>query len=142
MIKEIAVLRRFNEITSKCPKQDTLFSIKYWFNLGGQETSHHGCKNVGSGAKHQYKQTKSTQNNKRDSCLIFAAVVCVYWYTGLPLVCYMKIFALNVNVVDEIFFQILFVWQENDLVFSSVFEKIKLKNNNIKIAPPPPTHTH
>ena len=127
VIKEIAFLRRFNEITSKCPKQDTLFPAKYWFNLGGQEKSRHGCKNVGSDAKHQYKQTKSTQNNKRDSCLIFAAVVCVYWYTGLPLVCYMKIFALNVNVVDEIFFQILFVWQENDLVFSSVFKKIKLK---------------
>ena len=127
MIKEIAVLRRFNEISSKCPKQDTLFSAKYWFNLGGQETSRHGCKNVGSDAKHQFKQTKSTQNNKRDSFLFFAAVVCVYWYTGLPLVCYMKIFALNVNVVYEIFFQILFVWQENDLVFSSVFEKIKLK---------------
>ena len=84
-------------------------------------------RNDGSNAKHQYKQTKSTRNNKRDACLIFAAVVCVYWYTGLPLVCYMKIFALNVNVVDEIFFRILFVWQENDLVFSSVFEKIKLK---------------
>ena len=55
----------------------------------------------------------------------------------------MKIFALNVNVVDEIFFQILFVWQENDLVFSSVFKKNKIKNNNIKIAPcPPPPHTH
>ena len=37
-----------------------LFSAKYWFNLGGQETSRHGCKNVGSDAKHQYKQTKST----------------------------------------------------------------------------------
>ena len=125
MIKEITVLRRFNETTSKCPKQDTLFSAKYWFNLGGQETSCHGSNNVGSDAKHQYKQTKSSQNNKRDSCLIFAAVVCVYWYTGLSLVCYLKIFALNVNVIGEIFFQILFVWQENDLVFSSVFEKIK-----------------
>ena len=117
MIKEIAVLRRFNKITSKCLKQDTLFFAKYWFNLGGQETSCNGCKNVGSDAKHQYKQTKSPQNNKRDSRLIFAAVVCIYWYTGLPLVCYMKIFALNVNVVDELFFQILSVWQENDLVF-------------------------
>ena len=38
-----------------------------------------------------------------------------------------SIFALNVNVVDEIFFQTLFVWQENDLVFSSIFEKINLK---------------
>ena len=41
----------------------------------------------------------------------------------------------------KIFFQILFVWQENDLVFSSEFEKIALQeNNNIKIAPFP-THT-
>ena len=36
-----------------------------------------------------------------------------------------KIFALN--VVDEIFFQILLVWQENDLVFSSELEKIIFK---------------
>ena len=36
------------------------------------------------------------------------------------------------------FFKILFVWQENDLGFSSDFEKIALqKNNYIK-----PTHTH
>ena len=27
----------------------------------------------------------------------------------------------------KIFFQILFVWQENDLVFSSEFEKIALQ---------------
>ena len=48
----------------------------------------------------------------------------------------------------KIFFQIQFVWQENDLVFSSEFEKNSItKNNNIKIAPPPPPpppppHTH
>ena len=39
----------------------------------------------------------------------------------------------------KIFFQFLFVRQENDLVFSSEFEKITLKNNSIKIAPP---YTH
>ena len=92
-----------------------LFSAKYWFNLGGQETSRHGCKNVGSNAKHQYKEPKSTQNNKRDTHLyLFAAVVCVYWYTGLPLVCYMKIFAFKMFSM-KIFFRTLFVWQENDL---------------------------
>ena len=63
----------FNESTLKCPKQDTLFSAKYWFNLGGQETSRHGCKNVGSDEKHQYKQTKSTQHNKRDTQLLCAS---------------------------------------------------------------------
>ena len=35
----------------------------------------------------------------------------------------------------KIFFQILIVWQENDLVFSSEFEKNSIKDNNIKIAP-------
>ena len=113
-----------------------LFSAKYWFNLGRQKTSRHGCINVGSDTKHQYKQTKSTQNNKETLMSIFAAVVCVYWYTGLPLECYMKIFALN--VVDEIFFQILLVWQENDLVFSSeLIRKNNIQNNNIKKSPAP-----
>ena len=32
----------------------------------------------------------------------------------------------------EIFFQIMFVWQENDLVFSSDFVNKHYKNNNIK----------
>ena len=31
-----------------CLKEGTLFSARYWFNLGGQETLRHGCKNVGS----------------------------------------------------------------------------------------------
>ena len=47
--------------------------------------------------------------------------------------------------VKMLFFQFLFVWQENDLVFSSELEKIALKNNNIKkppAPPPPPPHTH
>ena len=42
----------------------------------------------------------------------------------------------------KIFFLILFVWQENDLVLSSEFEKNSItKNNNMKIAPFS-THTH
>ena len=44
----------------------------------------------------------------------------------------------------KIFFQILFVWEENDLVFSSELEKIALKqqHKNSPPAPPPPQHTH
>ena len=44
----------------------------------------------------------------------------------------------------KIFFQILFVWHENNLVFSSEFEKNRINSitkNNVKIAPFP-THTH
>ena len=33
----------------------------------GRKTSSHDCKNVGSDAKHHYKQAKSTQKNNRDS---------------------------------------------------------------------------
>ena len=40
----------------------------------------------------------------------------------------------------KIFFQILFVWEENDLVFSSELEKITFKQQ--PAPPPPPTHTH
>ena len=39
----------------------------------------------------------------------------------------------------KIFFQILFDWQENDLVFSSDFEKIALQNQH-QISPLPSTH--
>ena len=50
------------------------------------------------------------------------------------------------NDVDEIFFQILFVWQENDFVFSSEFEKSiksnKKKNSHLPPPPPPPPPTH
>ena len=42
----------------------------------------------------------------------------------------------------KIFFQILFVWQENDLRFSSDFEKIELQKTTASKQPPPPTHTH
>ena len=63
----------FNESTSKCPKQDALFSAKYWFNVDGQETSRHGCKNVGRDAKNQYKQTKSI---KRETHLYFLVLLC------------------------------------------------------------------
>ena len=88
----------------------------------GREKSRHDCKNVGSDAKHQCKQTKSTQNNKRHSSLNFTAVVCVYWYTGLSLACYLENIRV-INVGNENIFQILFVWQENDFVISSEFEK-------------------
>ena len=47
------------------------------------------------------------------------------------------------NVLDmvsmKIFFQILFVWQENDLGFSSDFEKIALQKTTSK--QPPTLHT-
>ena len=46
--------------------------------------------------KHQCKQTKSTQN----SSIHFAAVVCVYWYTGLYLACYLENIRV-IYVVDE-----------------------------------------
>ena len=45
----------------------------------------------------------------------------------------------------KIFFQIMFVWEENDLVFSSELEKIALKQqykNSPLPPPPPPPHTH
>ena len=43
----------------------------------------------------------------------------------------------------KIFFQILFVWQENDLVFSSEFDKIALKQQHKNSpCPSPPTHTN
>ena len=56
----------------------------------------------------------------------------------------MKIFALKMLSM-KIFFQNLFVWHGNDLVFNSEFEKNSIINNNIKVAPcppPPSTHTH
>ena len=49
----------------------------------------------------------------------------------------------------KIFFQILLVWQENDLVFSyeiALKQQHNNNNNTMTIAPcpppPPPTHTH
>ena len=42
----------------------------------------------------------------------------------------------------KIFFQILFVWQENDLVFSYEFEKIALQKQQLKNRPILFTHTH
>ena len=47
----------------------------------------------------------------------FAAVVCVYWYSMLYDNIRIKILSM------KIFFQILFVWEENDLVFSSDWKK-------------------
>ena len=72
-----------------------------------RETSRYDCKNVGSDAKHKCKQTKSTQNNKskRHASLNFAAVVCVYWHTGLSLVCYLEniriIYGVNENILSN-----------------------------------------
>ena len=45
--------------------------------------------NINTNKQNQLKLTKETLISN------FAAVVCVYWYTGLPLVCDMKIFALK-----------------------------------------------
>ena len=87
-----------------------------------RETLRHDCKDVGSDAKHQCKQTKLTQNNKRDA----HAVVCVYWYTGLSLACYLE----NIHViyaVDENIIQNSVCLASNDVVFSSEFEKIALQ---------------
>ena len=88
----------------------------------------------------------ATQNIKADKqnqlkithlSLVFAAVVCVYWYSML----YDNI---GVEILSmKIFFQILFVWEENDLVFSSELEKIALKQQHKNSPPPPPPpHTH
>ena len=142
----IAILRRFNESTSKCPKQDTLFSAKYCFNLGGQETSRHGCKmlaatqNINTNKQNQLKITKETQF----CCSCVRLLVHRFTFSLLYENIRFK------NVVDE---NILpNSWQENDLVFSSEFEKNSIINNNIKSPlsspppppppPPPPTHTH
>ena len=67
----------------------------------------------------------SKKKQKRHSSLIFAAVVCVYWYTGLPLVCYVEHIRALKMVSMKIFFQIMFVWQENDLVFIIALNSIK-----------------
>ena len=62
-------------------------SAKYWFNLGGQETSRVMAakmlaltQNINTNKQNQLKITKETLISN------FVAVVCVYLYTGLPLV--------------------------------------------------------
>ena len=52
------------------------------------------AQNSNTNKQNQLKITNETLNS------IFAAVVCVYWYTCIPLVCYMKIFEFK-TVVDE-----------------------------------------
>ena len=81
---------------------------------------------------------KQNQLKITHSSLIFAAVVCVYWYSMLYDNIRIKILSM------KIFFQILFVWEENDLVFSSELEKIAFKqqHKNSPLPPPPPPHTH
>ena len=72
--------------------------------------------NININKQNQLKITKETLiSNFCYSCVRLL----VHRFT---LVCYMKIFALKMLSM-KLFFQILFVWQENDLVFSSEIEK-------------------
>ena len=93
--------------------------------------------NINTNKQNQLKITKETLiSNFCCSCVRLL----VHRFT---LVCYIEIFALKMLSM-KLFFQILFVWQENDLVASSEIEKIALKQQH-KIAPcppPPPLHTH
>ena len=66
---------------------------------------------------------KQNQLKITHSSLIFAAVVCVYWYSMLYDNIGVKILSM------KIFFQIMFVWEENDLVFSSELEKTAWLNS-------------
>ena len=47
----------------------------------------------------------NSKQQKRHSSLNFAAGVCVYWYTGLPLVCYMEnirvIYVFDENILPD-----------------------------------------
>ena len=73
--------------------------------------------NINTPKKNQLKITKETFiSNFCCSCVRLL----VHMFT---LVCYMKIFALKILSM-KMFIQILFVWQENDLVFSYEFEKM------------------
>ena len=84
----------------------------------------------------------NSKYEKRHSSITFAVVVCVYWYTGLSLACYLENDSRYIlYVVMIIFFRILFVWQENDWGFSSEFEKIALKKKH-KNSPLLYTHAH
>ena len=121
-----SVLDLFSESTSKCPKHDTLFSAKYLFNLDGQETSGHGCKmlaatqNINTNKQNQLKITKETSiSNFCGSCVRLL----VHRFTISMLYENIRVKMLSM----KIFFQILFVWQENDSVFSYEFEKIAFK---------------
>ena len=83
----VIILRRFNESTSKCPKLDNLFSAKYWFNLRDRK---------------RHVMAAKTQKYFCYSCVRLL----VHRFTFSML--YENI-RVN-NVVDRIFFQILFVW--------------------------------
>ena len=82
--------------------------------------------NINANKQNQLKITKETLILS----ISFAAVVCVYWYTGLSLACYSENIPV-IYVVDETILPNLFVWQENDLVFSSEFEKLALQKTTI-----------
>ena len=66
--------------------------------------------------------------------------MCVYWYTGLSLACYLEHIRV-IYIVMKIFFEILVVWQENDLVFSSNSKKIALQKQHKKAPFSLYTHT-
>ena len=68
--------------------------------------------NINTYEKYQRKITKETLISRN-----YAAAVCVYWYTGLSLVCYLENIRDRYVGNENIFFQILFVWQENYLGF-------------------------
>ena len=107
-----------------------------------RETSRHECKKVGSDAKYQCKQTKSTQITK-ETLISKLCCSCVRLLVHMFIFCmplgkyYRYIWCLCMSSM-KIFFQILFVWQENDLVFSSEFEKISSQKKHKKV--PFPTH--
>ena len=60
--------------------------------------------------------------------------MCVYWYTGLSLACFLE----NIRVIYVVGESILpknVCLARNDLVFSAEFEKIALQKQQHKIAP-------
>ena len=80
------------------------------------------AKNVGSDAKDQYKQNqlKITKETLISNFCCSYVRLLVHRFTFSMLHKNIRVKMLSM----KIFFQILFVWQENDLVFSSELEKI------------------
>ena len=98
----------------------------YRLNLGGQDTSRMASKMLAA--------TQNINTNKQNQPKItIEKFISNFCCSCVRLLVHKFSFSMlyeNIrvkNVVDEIFFQILFVWQENDLVLSSEFEKIALK---------------
>ena len=97
---------------------NVLFSAKYWFNLDGQANVVTGLKkmltatqNINANGKYQRKITKETLISKL--CCSCARLL-VHRFIFSVLLGNIR----DRYVVDEnIFFLILFVWQENDFGF-------------------------